>query len=101
MDKISELLQYVRRTNPEMTRERLIEELSKSDYVARSINFTKENFSDRHHKSIFFWYPPTLPFFSRNMKIENFGFRATNVQLSRLVWIAWQFVILNRYDLNR
>ena len=45
MDKISELLQYVRRTNPEMTRERLIEELSKSDYVARSINFTKENFS--------------------------------------------------------
>ena len=44
MDKISELLQYVRRTNPEMTREKLIEELSKSDYVARSINFTKENF---------------------------------------------------------
>ena len=45
MDKISELLQYVRRTNPEMTREKLIEELGKSDYVARSINFTKENFS--------------------------------------------------------
>ena len=57
MDKISELLQYVRRTNPEMTRERLIEELSKSDYVARSINFTKENFSACHPKSIFFWYP--------------------------------------------
>ena len=36
MDKISELLQYVHRTNPEMTRERLIEELSKSDYAARS-----------------------------------------------------------------
>ena len=47
MDKISELLQYVRRTNPEMTREKLVEELSKSDYVARSINFTKENFSAR------------------------------------------------------
>ena len=45
MDKISELLQYVRRTNPEMTREKLIEELSKSDYVARSLIFTKENFS--------------------------------------------------------
>lgn len=43
MDKISELLQYVRRTNPDMTREKLVEELSKSDYVARSINFTKEN----------------------------------------------------------
>lgn len=42
MDKISELLQY-HRTNPEMTRERLIEELSKSDYVARSLIFTKEN----------------------------------------------------------
>ena len=54
MDKISELLQYVRRTNPEMTMEKLIEELSKSDYVARSINFTKENFYARHPKSIFF-----------------------------------------------
>ena len=54
MDQISELLQYVRRTNPEMTREKLIEELGKSDYVARSINFTKENFSACHPKSIFF-----------------------------------------------
>ena len=54
MGEISELLQYVRRTNPEMTRERLMEELSKSDYVARSINFTKENFSARRPKSIFF-----------------------------------------------
>ena len=41
--EISELLQYVRRTNPEMTREKLIEELSKSDYVVRSLIFTKEN----------------------------------------------------------
>lgn len=54
MDKISELLQYVRRTNPEMTRKKLIEELGKSDYVARSINFTKENFSARRPKSISF-----------------------------------------------
>ena len=54
MGEISELLQYVHRTNPEMTRERLIEELGKSDYVARSINFTKENFSARRPKSIFF-----------------------------------------------
>ena len=43
MDKISELLQYVRRTNPEMTMEKLIEELSKSDYAAWSLIFTKEN----------------------------------------------------------
>lgn len=28
MDKITELLQYVHRTNPEMTREKLIEELT-------------------------------------------------------------------------
>ena len=54
MVEISELLQYVRRTNPEMTMERLIKELSKSDYVARSLIFTKENFSARHPKSIFF-----------------------------------------------
>ena len=54
MDKISELLQYVQRTNSEMTRERLMDELSKSDYVARSINFTKESFSARRPKSIFF-----------------------------------------------
>ena len=37
MDKISELLQYVHRTNPDMTREKLI------DYAARSLIFTKEN----------------------------------------------------------
>lgn len=43
MDKISELLQYVHRTNPEMTREKLMEELSKSDYAARSLIFTKES----------------------------------------------------------
>ena len=49
MVEISELLQYVRRTNPEMTMERLIKELSKSDYVARSLIFTKENFSARRN----------------------------------------------------
>lgn len=59
MDKISELLQYVHRTNPEMTRERLIEELSKSDYAARSLIFTKENFFSRPKKYfVIFLYPP-------------------------------------------
>ena len=38
MDKISELLQYVHRTNPDMTREKLIEELSKSDYATSIIS---------------------------------------------------------------
>ena len=54
MVEISEILQYVRKTNPEMTMEKLIEELNKSDYVARSLIFTKENFSARYPKSIFF-----------------------------------------------
>lgn len=44
MDKISELLRYVHRTNPEMTREKLIEELSKSDYTALSLANTEEKF---------------------------------------------------------
>ena len=43
MDKISELLQYVRRTNPEMTREKLVEELSKSEYAAKSLIFGAMN----------------------------------------------------------
>ena len=42
MDKIDELLRYIHRTNPEMTREKLINELSRSDYAARSLLFTKE-----------------------------------------------------------
>lgn len=44
MDKITELLQYVCRTNPEMTREKLIEELEKSDYTALALENTKEKF---------------------------------------------------------
>ena len=60
MDKISELLQYVRRTNPEMTMEKLIEELSKSDYVARSLIFTKENFHRVPPQKHLFLIPPYL-----------------------------------------
>lgn len=41
---IDELLKIIQKTNPEMTKEKLIEELSKSDYAARSLIFTKENF---------------------------------------------------------
>ncbi len=32
MDRINELLKYVQKTNPEMTRKKLIEELSKCRY---------------------------------------------------------------------
>ena len=37
---IDELLSYVQRTNPDMTKEKLIEELGKSDYSARGLIYT-------------------------------------------------------------
>ena len=39
MDKIDKLLEYIHRTNPEMTRQKLIEELVESDYSAKSLYF--------------------------------------------------------------
>jgi hypothetical protein len=44
MDKVDELLRYVQKTNPEMTRKKLMDELSRSDYAARSLIFTDETF---------------------------------------------------------
>jgi len=43
MDKIDEMLKYVRRTNPEMTRDKLIEELGKCEYSARALIFGFRN----------------------------------------------------------
>lgn len=40
---IKELLRYVQRTNPNMTEEKLREELSKSTYTSMAILFTMEN----------------------------------------------------------
>lgn len=37
---IEELLSYVQRTNPDMTREKLVEELGKSYYSARGLIYT-------------------------------------------------------------
>lgn len=37
MDKIDELLVYIQQTNPEMTKEKLIEELSVNDYSTISL----------------------------------------------------------------
>lgn len=37
MDKIDRLLEYIHRTNPEMTRQKLIEELGESDYTHRAL----------------------------------------------------------------
>ena len=43
MIEIQELLRYVQRTNPQMTEEKLREELSKSNYSSMAILFTMEN----------------------------------------------------------
>ena len=43
MIDIKELLKYVQRTNPQMTEEKLREELSKSTYSSMAILFTMEN----------------------------------------------------------
>lgn len=46
MDKIDEMIKYVRRTNPEMTRDKLIEELGKCEYSARALIFGFQNVVD-------------------------------------------------------
>lgn len=51
MDKIDKILEYVRKSNPGMTRERLVAELGESVYSAKSLiftmNFSQKNFSPR------------------------------------------------------
>ena len=44
MDKLNELLKYVQRTNPGMTKEKLIKELKQCSYTAKSLIFTEQNF---------------------------------------------------------
>ena len=48
MDRIEELLKYVRRTNPTMTKEKLIEELGKNRYSSIALVMIAENI--RHEK---------------------------------------------------
>lgn len=43
MDRIDDLLRYIIKTNPEMTRERLIEELGKCRYSAVGLIMTWQN----------------------------------------------------------
>lgn len=45
MDKLNELLIYIQRTNPGMTKEKLIKELKQCSYTASSLIFTQQNFS--------------------------------------------------------
>lgn len=37
MDNIDRILEYIRRTNPDMTRQKLIEELGQSLYIAKAL----------------------------------------------------------------
>ena len=37
MDNIDKILKYIRRTNPDMTRQKLIEELGQSHYLAKAL----------------------------------------------------------------
>ena len=43
MDRVDEILLYIQNTNPEKTREKLVEELSKSEYAAKSLIFVAMN----------------------------------------------------------
>lgn len=42
MTKIEEILEFVRKTNPYITKEKLISELEKSEYSAKSLIVTLE-----------------------------------------------------------
>lgn len=37
MDNIDKILEYIRRTNPDMTRQKLIEELGQSHYIVKAL----------------------------------------------------------------
>lgn len=37
MDNIDKILKYIKRTNPEMTKKKLIEELGQSHYLAKAL----------------------------------------------------------------
>ena len=43
MDRVDEILLYIQKTNPEMTRDKLIEELGKCEYSARALIFGFQN----------------------------------------------------------
>lgn len=47
MDKINELLKYVQKTNPTMTKEKLMNELSKCRYSAIGLIMTWQNSEKR------------------------------------------------------
>lgn len=64
MDKIDRLLEYIHRTNPEMTRQKLIEKLGESDYSAKNIYFL----AIQNSKKILKYFDTPLPFGFFNFK---------------------------------
>ena len=42
MDRVDEILLYIQKTNPEMTREKLNDELRKSEYKVKSFIFVEK-----------------------------------------------------------
>lgn len=48
MNEIDRILQYVQKSNPEMTREQLVYELGRSTYATRSLVFTANNSQLKH-----------------------------------------------------
>lgn len=46
MDAVEKLLKYIQKTNPSMTRERLIHELGKCEYSAKVLINTYQNYSN-------------------------------------------------------
>lgn len=44
MEELKRLLEYIQRTNPGMTMDKLIEELGENSYSSKSLIFTFENF---------------------------------------------------------
>ena len=67
MIDINKLLKYVQRTNPTMTREKLIEELSKSRYSSIALVMIAENIKQENKIS----YPPLgIPVLYTKIKIK-------------------------------
>ena len=42
---VDALLEYIKKTNPEMTREKLLEELKKNSYATKGLIFTFNNYN--------------------------------------------------------
>lgn len=43
MDSIDKILEYIRRTNPDMTRQKLVEELGQSRYITKALVIVSKN----------------------------------------------------------